>query len=218
MINDSFLSIACAGMIGILFGLALTFLGYRMFLVLLPVWGFFFGLVFGAQAVQAIFGANFAFLTNVTSWVVGFIAGAFFAVLSYLFFAFAVAVIAFSLGYSIIAGIWAALGLDFGLIAWVLAVVAGVVMILLTLRFRLAKLVIEIGTAVLGAGAVFASILLMFVPVTRVMENPLQAALDQSVLLLILFVVLAIFGFVYQYRTNKLWEIQSYNRWDVQQT
>ena len=214
MINDSFLAIACAGTIGILFGLALTFLGYRLFLILLPIWGFFFGLTFGAQAVQAIFGD--AFLATVTSWVIGFMAGAFFAVLSYLFFAFAVGVIAFSIGYSVIAAIWAALGLDFGLIAWLIAVVAGVVMILLTLRFRLAKLVIEIGTAVLGAGAVFASILLMFVPATRVMENPVRAALDQSVLLLILFVVLAVVGFVFQYRTNSAWEIESYNRWDVQ--
>ncbi|MEZ4770804.1 MAG: hypothetical protein R2844_20610 [Caldilineales bacterium] len=203
-------------MIGILFGLALTFLGYRMFLILLPIWGFFFGLIFGAQAVQTIFGD--AFLATVTSWVIGFIAGAFFAVLSYLFFAFAVAVIAFSLGYSVIAGIWAALGLNFNLIAWVLAVAAGVVMIFLTLRFRLAKLVIEIGTAILGAGAVFTSILLMFVPATRVMESPLRAAMDQSVLLVILFVVLAVVGFVYQYRVNKMWEIDSYNRWEVSQT
>ena len=216
MTTDSFLAVACAGMIGILFGLAMTFLGYRLFLILLPIWGFVFGLVLGAQAVQAIFGD--AFLATVTSWVIGFMAGALFAVLSYLFFAFAVGIIAFSLGYSVIVGIWAALGLDFGLIAWLLAVVAGVVMILLTLRFRLAKLVIEIGTAVLGAAAVFTSILLMFVPVTRVMEAPLQAALDQSVLLVILFVVLAVLGFVYQYRTNKMWEVASYNRWEVQQT
>ena len=216
MTTDSFLAVACAGMIGILFGLAMTFLGYRLFLILLPIWGFVFGLAFGAQAVQSIFGD--AFLATVTSWVIGFMAGAIFAVLSYLFFAFAVGIIAFSQGYSVIVAIWSALGLDFGLIAWLLAVVAGVVMILLTLRFRLAKLVIEIGTAVLGAAAVFTSILLMFVPVTRVMEAPLQAALDQSVLLVILFVVLAVLGFVYQYRTNKMWEVASYNRWEVQQT
>ena len=213
MTTDSFLAVACAGVIGILFGLMLTFFGYRLFLILLPIWGFFFGIVFGAQAVQSIFSD--AFLATVTSWIVGFIAGAFFAVLSYLFFAFAVGVIAFSLGYSIIVAIWSALGLDFGLIGWVIAVIAGAVMILLTLRFRLAKLVIEIGTAVLGAAAIFIAILTMFVPVTRVMENPLRAALDQSVLLVILFVVLAVLGFVFQFRSNKAWEIESYNRWEV---
>ena len=55
----------------------------------------------------------------------------------------------------------------------------------------------------------------MFVPVTRVMENPCEAALDQSVLLVILFtVVLAVLGFVFQF-SNKAWEIRSYNRWEV---
>ena len=74
---------ACAGLIGILFGLAVCFVGYRLFLVLLPIWGFVFGLVLGAQTIQALFGE--AFLATVTSWVVGFIVGGIFAVLSYLF-------------------------------------------------------------------------------------------------------------------------------------
>jgi len=39
----------CMGLIGLLFGLAVTFGRYRLFLILLPVWGFFFGLVLGAE-------------------------------------------------------------------------------------------------------------------------------------------------------------------------
>ena len=54
MVNDSFFTLACAGLIGILFGLALCFAGYRLFLVLLPIWGFFFGLALGAQTMQAL--------------------------------------------------------------------------------------------------------------------------------------------------------------------
>ena len=49
MVTESFLSLACAGLIGILFGLVLCFAGYRLFIILLPIWGFVFGLVFGAQ-------------------------------------------------------------------------------------------------------------------------------------------------------------------------
>jgi len=44
MVTDSFFALACAGLIAFLFGLALTFAGYRLFLILLPIWGFFFGL------------------------------------------------------------------------------------------------------------------------------------------------------------------------------
>ena len=46
--TDSFLVVACAGLIGILFGLAVCFAGYRLFLVLLPIWGLFVGFTTGA--------------------------------------------------------------------------------------------------------------------------------------------------------------------------
>lgn len=211
MTTESFLSVACAGVIGILFGLALTFLGYRLFLVLLPIWGFFFGLAFGAQAVQTLFGD--AFLATITSWVVGFFVGAVFAVLSYLFYFFAVALIAGSLGYAVVYAFWGLLGLDFGLIGWLIGIAAAIAFAIVTIRFNLQKWVIIIATSVLGAGAVFTTILLMFNPAARVMENPLRLALDQSFLLLVLFVALAVFGILSQYRSNKAFEIQAYNNW-----
>ena len=112
MVNESFLALACAGLIGILFGLAVSFAGYRLFLVLLPIWGFIFGLVFGAQTMQALLPANFPMFASVTSWVVGFIVGGVFAVLSYLFYMVAVALIAGSLGYSIGVGLLLAIGMQ----------------------------------------------------------------------------------------------------------
>jgi hypothetical protein len=213
MVTDSFLSLACAGVIGTLFGLALAFFGYRMFLVLLPIFGFFFGLAFGAQTIQALFGD--AFLATVTSWVVGFLAGALFAVLSYLFYFFAVALIAGALGYSAVVGIWSLLGLDFGLIAWLIGIVAAVALAFVTLRFNLQKWVIILGTAVLGAAAVVETMLLLFVPAARVMESPVRVALDQSVLLLILFAALAVAGFYVQYRTNRAYTVATYNNWST---
>ena len=103
MITESFFTFACAGVIGLLFGTLLTFAGYRFFLFLLPIWGFFFGLALGAQSVQALFGVGF--LATVTSWVVGFVVGALFAVLSFVFYAFAVAIIGGSLGYVLAVGL-----------------------------------------------------------------------------------------------------------------
>ena len=97
----------CATMIALLFGLAITFGGYRLFLVLLPIWGFFFGFALGAETLQILFGIGF--LATITSWVVGFIIGALFAVFSYMFYIFGVAILAASLGY----------GLGVGLMAWI---------------------------------------------------------------------------------------------------
>ena len=76
-------ALLCMGLIALLVGLAVCFNGYRWFLILLPIWGFFFGFGLGAQTLQAILGVGF--VATVTSWVLGFLVGLVFAVLSYLF-------------------------------------------------------------------------------------------------------------------------------------
>lgn len=213
MVNDSFFAIACAGLIGIMFGLALCFLGYRLFLVLLPIWGFFFGLALGAQTVQAIFGD--AFLSTVTSWVVGFIIGAIFAVLSYLFYIFAVGMIAGALGYSVTVAVLTGIGMNFGLIVWLIAIAVALGVVFVTFRFNLQKWVIIITTSVMGAGAIFGTFILLFNPAARVLENPVQVALQQSFLLLILFVVLAVAGIVVQHRTSLVYQLETYDNWST---
>jgi hypothetical protein len=209
--NESFFTIACAGFIGIMFGLALCFAGYRLFLVLLPIWGFFFGLALGAQTIQAIFGQ--AFLATITSWVVGFIVGGIFAVLAYLFYMFAVAIIAGSLGYAAAVGILLAIGLPMGFLVWLIGIIAGVLLAIVTLRFNIAKWVIIIATGVLGAGVIVGTILLMFVPAAQVMENPVKALLSASPLTAILFIVVAVLGVVAQIKQNQNFNIDSYDRW-----
>jgi hypothetical protein len=71
------------GIIGIALGSAIMLLGYRLALILLPIWGFFAGFLLGAQLLQEFFGDGF--LATTASWVVGVVLGLLFAVLSYLF-------------------------------------------------------------------------------------------------------------------------------------
>ena len=104
----------CATLIALLFGAFVCFAGYRFFIILLPIWGFFFGFGLGAQAVQALLGD--AFFGTVTSWAVGFIVALIFAVFSYLFYFFGVAILAGSLGYGLGVALMGAIGLQFGLI------------------------------------------------------------------------------------------------------
>lgn len=211
MVTDSFLSLACAGLIGILFGLALCFAGYRLFLILLPIWGFFFGLAFGAQTMQALFGVGF--LATVTSWVVGFIVGAVFAVLAYLFYIVAVALIAGSLGYAVAVGLLTAIGLQMNFLVWLIGIVAAVVLAIVTIRFNLAKWVIIIGTGVMGAATIVGAIILMFYPHADVLESPVKAVLSASPLTAILFIVVAVLGIVAQIRQNRNFALESYDRW-----
>jgi hypothetical protein len=213
MTTDSFFAVMCGGMIALLFGLALAFAGYRLFLVLLPIWGFFFGFVFGAQAIQAIFGE--AFLATVTSWVVGFIVAVIFAALAYLFYIFAVAIISFSLGYSATIGVLTALGMPLlgGLIAWLIAVVVGIALAVVVLRFNIQKLVIEFATAFMGAASIVGVFVLLFGgPAAQIMENPVKFVLNTSPFWLIVFIVLGIVGFAAQFMNNRSWEAQTYNR------
>ena len=212
MVNESLFTLMCAGVIGSLFGLLLAFAGYRLFLLLLPVWGFFFGLALGADTMQALFGVGF--LATITSWVVGFVVGAVFAVLAYLFYMFAVAVIAGSLGYIITAAVLYAIGMSAGWLVWIIAMIVAVVAIFVTFRFNLQKWVIIIATSILGAATVFGTFILLFYPAANFMANPVKVALQASPLLMLLFVVLAVAGIVVQYRQNKSFTLDSYNKWE----
>jgi len=212
MTTDSFFAVMCGGMIALLFGMILCFAGYRLFLVLLPIWGFFFGFGLGAQSIQALFGD--AFLATITSWVVGFIVAAVFAVLAYLFYVFAVALISFSLGYAATVGVLTAIGLQWGLIVWLAAVVVGVVLGFVVLRFNIQKLVIEFATAFLGAGAIVGVFLALFggLPSSELVQNPVAVALKNSPFWMIVFIILGIVAFAVQYMHNRSWEVQTYNR------
>ena len=210
MVNESFFTFACAGIIGLLFGTVLTFAGYRLFMFLLPIWGFFFGLALGAQSVQVLFGDGF--LATVTSWVVGFVVALVFALLSYAFYAFAVAIIGGSLGYAAAVGLLTWIGLDFGLIVWLVGMAAAVILAIVTLVFNLQKWVIIAATSILGAATIFGTILLMFNPVAGVMENPIQTLLSTSPLLAILFLVVAGLGLYLQAVSTRTVTIVEYNR------
>ena len=208
---DSFFAMACASLIAFMFGLVLCFGGYRFFLILLPIWGFFFGLVFGAQSMQMLFGTGF--FAEVTSWVVGFVVGAIFAVLAYFFYLVAVAIIAGALGYSVAVGLLLAIGLNMGALVWIIGVVAGIALAAVTIIFNLQKWVIIIATSLLGAGVIFGAFVILFAPHATLMQNPVRVALQQSPLLLLTAIVVAIVGIIVQVRANRNFTLDRYNHW-----
>ena len=212
MTTDSTLALLCGGLIAMLFGLVLAFGGYRFFLILLPIWGFFFGLALGAQTLQALFGTGF--LATVTSWVIGFVTGAVFAVLAYFFYLAAVAIIAGSLGYGLTVAVLTGIGMNMNFLVWAIGMVAAVALIFVTLRFNLAKWVIIITTGLAGGALIAGAIGFMFNPAARFLENPVQAILATSPLLVILGLVVAGFGIAAQVRTSRAFALASYNRWE----
>src|SRR5262245_36970392 len=123
MTTDSFFALVIAAVIMLFFGSVLAFAGYRFLAVLLPILGFGFGFVLGAQFVQALWGGGF--LATAISWFVGFLFAVPFAVLSYLLYFAAVSLAAVALGYAFGAGLMQAIGFDFGFFVWLVGAVAG---------------------------------------------------------------------------------------------
>jgi hypothetical protein len=202
----------CMGLIGLLFGLAVTFGGYRLFLILLPIWGFFFGFFLGAETVQVIFGIGF--LATVTSWVAGFIVGAVFAILSYLFYIFAVAILSFSAGYGLTVGILDAIGLNLGFLVWIIAVIIGVVVAVAVIAFNIQKYAIIVITALGGTAAIIYTLLGLFggFALVELLLGPVRLAVRNSFWWLLFFLVVAGAGIVFQIRANRSFEIDTYNR------
>jgi len=164
----------------------------------------------GAQSIQALFGD--AFLATVTSWVVGFIVALIFAVLSYAFYLFAVAIVAGSLGYALAVGLLTAIGLPMGILVWIIAIVVAVALAIVTLVFNIQKWVVIVATAILGSATVFGTILLMFNPAAQVMANPVRTLLEASPMMTILFLVVAGLGIYFQFMSTRAVTVVEYNR------
>lgn len=207
-------ALLCVVLIALMFSAMVAFGGYRLFLVLLPIWGFFAGLFLGAQAMTALLGHDF--LGTVTGLAVGFVVGLIFAALSYLFYAFAVAVISFSFGYYATVGIldWIGLG-NLSLIVWLIAVVVGIVVVAVVFALNIQKYAIIVITAIGGTSGVIYTLLVAFgnQNFLQMAAGPVKVALNTSFWWLLFFIVMAAAGVIFQIRANRSYEIDTYNRW-----
>jgi hypothetical protein len=196
------------GLIALLVGLAVCFNGYRWFLILLPIWGFFFGFGLGAQTLQAILPGS-EFVATVTSWVVGFIVGLVFAVLSYLFWIIGVAIFSGSFGYALGVGLMGAIGIDLNLLVWLVGIVVGIIVAVVVLVLNLQKWAIILITSFGGAAIIAGTIglILSGADAATLGQNPLRTVISASPLLIILFVVVGVLGFISQWRINQSWEL-----------
>jgi hypothetical protein len=187
--------------------------GYRLFLILLPIYGFFFGLSFGAHSVQALFGDGF--LSTTTSWVVGFFAGLLFAVLSYLFWVFAVALVAGSLGYALVAGFFGLFDVDLNALVWIIGVALGLVFAIGAIALSLQKAVVIVATSLLGAWSVIGTFLFLFTSATpeSIADDGVKIVLDDHPLWFLVFAAVAAFGMVFQFQVNRGYEMEQYDRW-----
>lgn len=206
----------CVSILALLLGLAALFAGYRFFLLLLPIWGFFAGFFISVSAVTVLFGDGF--LATVLGWAVGFIVGLIFAVLSYLFYIAGVAILAGSIGYALGAGLMYAIFNDPTVLAFAVGLVAAVIVAAGTILLNLQKWVIIALTAIGGATALFVSAMLLFnvIELSDLGGNPVRAVIDGSWFWFLIWIVLVAVGFAAQSvttRTYVLVEPESGRSW-----
>jgi hypothetical protein len=192
------------GALAIGIGLALAFWGFRVFLILLPIWGFFAGFLLGANGVEYIFGD--AFLATATGWVVGFLLGLLFAVLAYLYYFVAVILLGGALGYQLTIGLLQWIGFDAdGIIAFLLAIAGGAIFAIGFFVLRMPAVLVIVVTAIVGAGTAIAGVAvgLGILPYQELSGGifGIHAASDVGWLGIIAAIALAFAGAIYQTRT-----------------
>ncbi len=204
----------CMGLIALMFGLTLTFLGYKLLWIVLPIFGFFAGFYLGAQTIQVLFSTGF--LATITSWIVGFVVGAIFAVLSYLFYFLAVAILSGAFGYGVAVALLQAIGLDMGFIVWLIGIVVGVVVALAVLRFNIQKYAVIVITAVGGTAVIIFTLLAAFgeLSLLDLLGNPVVAAMQNSFLWLLFFLIVAGAGIFFQIVSNRAYTVEEWNRYN----
>jgi hypothetical protein len=188
------------GILAVLIGLAFAFGGWRFFLLLLPLWGFVVGFSLGTEAMRSLFGdGTFA---TVTSWVVGFVIAVLFAVLSYLFYYVAIAVLAGTVGYAIGASAWGLIGNEQGVIALVIGLAAGVILAVVALGLNVPRYLVIVLTGLGGAASVVAGwfILIGKVPSDNVTWWEVGQLIRESWFYLVVWGLIAAAGIIAQMR------------------
>jgi hypothetical protein len=148
----------------------------------------------------------------VTSWVVGFVVAVIFAVLSYLFYFFAVIMIAGGLGYGLGVGIMTTF-MNMGIIPWVVGIVAAIIVVVITLMFNLQKYVIIAATGLAGALLAIGTLMLgaQGLAAVDLTDAPVRAMLNSGPIWAILFLVMAIGGIVVQILSTRTYYVEAYD-------
>ena len=214
MTSDGTFATVVAASFLLFLGAIVAFFGYRLFWIILPIWGFFFGLAVGGQGIQAIFGDGF--LSTALSWVAAFCVALLFAGLSYLFWFIAVALIGGYIGYALVVGFFGLIGAEPGPVVWLAGVAVGIVFGVMTLRLNLQKYVVIGGSGILGSAAVVGTLLALLnqTPPAVMADHPVKVIFDAGIGWALFLIVLAVIAIGFQLSSTRYYEIEEYNRWE----
>ena len=147
------------GLLAIIAGGAMLLAGQFVLRLVLPVWGFFAGFVFGAGIVADF--ANEHFLGTVLGWVLGLVFALVFAVFAYLYYYVAVVIAMGAFGFAIGSGIVVAFGITWNWLVVLVGLVVGVVVALVSIFANVPMIVLVVLGSVAGAVGVVGGLMLV---------------------------------------------------------
>lgn len=212
-----FIQLLLISLIALGLGLAFLLVGYRFFLLLLPIWGFFAGLWLGAQSISWVLGEGF--LASVTGLVVGFLVGLILAAFSYLFYSIGILVLGAFFGYWFSSVILYVLGFNPGFFISIAGIISAIVFATLTVLLDVKKHLVIIITAFAGAGAVLTSLMLLTgaITVTNIQAGAaesLRLLIEESAIWMLVWLALAIISIIFQERSTSGYLIKFDRQYD----
>lgn len=198
--------------LALVLGLAVCFAGFRLFVVLLPLWALFAGFFGTAQAIQQLFGGGF--LATVGSWVFGIVVGVVFAIAAYFFYYAAVVILAATVGYELGVGFMVGLNVSSGFLQFLIGLVLALALSVAVVVFNLPKVFIVALTAVAGAEVILTGILLALgrIPLTELSRGLVGAFIRSSWLWGLVFLAIAVAGVAAQLLTPSMYKVTPYGQ------
>lgn len=187
--QDTFL-----GLLTLVTGVILCFGGHRLFRVLMVLVGFAAGFALGGSGVATATRGHF--LDGLFGWIAALLVGLILGGLAIPFYAAGVAVLGGLVAYLVTSGVMAYLGFGTGTVTQAAGILAGAVAIVLIYLFRVHRLLVIAVTAMAGAGAILAGVLILLGKLTFDLPTATDptAIIRSTPLWLLLTVVLFLAG------------------------
>lgn len=187
------------GIIAILIGAAYTFLGYKLFRILLPIWGLFAGISAGWTGTIEVLGDGFVAI--VIAIIIALILGLIFAGLSWFFFSAAIVILGASFGYALSVALLNAVGIDFIITNVMVGIVGAMVLGSLAFAHNFRKFFVILLTSTAGASLMILGLLVFLgrIPVDALQYRQiLDPIIADRFLWWVIWVVLSILGILQQ--------------------
>lgn len=153
-------SVLLTALVLIVIGGAFLFAGYRLFRLLAPIWGFLVGFNLVVIVGRGILHAPP--LASASGWLLAVVVGLIFAALAYGYYYLSVVILGLSVGYTLGQMVAATLFPQAGVSALAAGLIGAVALAVAVIAFDLPKALIVVLTALGGAGAVVAGVMLAF--------------------------------------------------------